>query len=118
MNDLSTVTHLDIANVFQAGLRHHEAARLHEAKLLYQKVLRLDPTHVEALSLLATIAYQEARYDIAIEYLRRLVSLRPTVMHYRMQLGRNLQALGRYEEAETHFQKNLLVNPESVAIRT
>lgn len=49
----------------EAALRLHRSGQLDAAAMAYQKILRLRPAHVAALSNLGTIHRQKGRYDLA-----------------------------------------------------
>ena len=46
------------ANLLDRAMEHHRAERLDEAVQLYDRILKAQPDHVDALHLLGTIAYQ------------------------------------------------------------
>jgi protein O-GlcNAc transferase len=94
-----------IREIFELGLRHHEASRLGEARELYRQVLGKQPGHVEALHFLGVIALQEGELDEAIELLRRAVALRRDFAAAHSNLGNALRMKGQLEEAVVEFRE-------------
>jgi protein O-GlcNAc transferase len=68
---------LAIQQAFDLALRHYQAGRLHEAEQIYRKILAQKPEHVDAMHNLGVIACQVGRNDVAMDFIRRAIALRP-----------------------------------------
>ena len=92
---------------------HQKEGRLDEAEQLYRRVLRHRPRNVDALRLLATIAFRAGRPDEAERLLERAVALAPDFLAAFMDLGRLRKEQDRYEEALACFERAIELEPSS-----
>jgi len=69
--------------------------RLAEAEVIYRQVLAQAPDHPAALHLLGTIAQQVNHHDVAIELIRRAISILPGDAAYHCNLGNSLLSVGK-----------------------
>jgi len=105
--------------LFDLARSHQAEGRRSEAKSLYEKILRQAPHHGAALTLLASIAYQEgddiqaeAYLDRAIEIYLGILQQRPAVMEFKASAANLLLARNRLSEAEALIKDlNLPLNP-------
>ncbi|RZJ11949.1 MAG: tetratricopeptide repeat protein [Rubrivivax sp.] len=102
----------DSAADFQRGLALHQQGRLAEAEVIYRRVLRLRPTHFDALHLLGVIAGQTDRFDEALALLTRALAQRPGSAPALTNLGNVLGNLGRHQEAVQTFERALALRPD------
>jgi predicted TPR repeat methyltransferase len=109
----------DVNQAIQAGMSHHRAGRLQEAKAIYHKVLAIDPRHPDALQLLGMIAYQAGDHSQAIEYIslaidycNQAVPRQPSNPVLYNNLGEAYRALGRTQEAAACYEKALSIRPD------
>ena len=95
------------------------AGKLAEARGIYERLVQKIPDHPQALSMLASIAYQdgedlqaEAYIDRAVDIYRTVLKLRPNDMGARASLANLLMARGFRAEAEkTILPLELPINP-------
>ncbi len=78
--------------------------RVTEAQQCLDELLRRQPQHFDALVRRAWTAQNEAWYPQAVEYLEKASSLRPEVDSVRLSLAELQVAVGRYVEAQQHFE--------------
>lgn len=97
---------------FQRGLALHRQGRLDEAEALYRRVLRVAPTHFDALHLLGVIAGQTDRFDEGLQLLSRALAQRPDSAPALTNLGNVLGNLNRHEEAVQNFDRALALRPD------
>lgn len=100
-----------IAAVFSEALRRHRQGRFAAALDLYQQVLRLDPSHAEALHGLGILARRAGRPGEAVGLIRRAVASRPNVAEYHTNLGNALHDSGRFEEAAQAHREAIRLRP-------
>jgi predicted O-linked N-acetylglucosamine transferase (SPINDLY family) len=105
------MTQPEIQQLFDQGMRHHEAGRLLQARGLYLQVLAEQPDHAQALHFLGVIAFQENQNDSAIDLLRRAIALRPDFAEAHSNLGNALKKKGQLEEAITEYRMAIALNP-------
>lgn len=87
--------------------RHHEAGRLGEAAVLYERVLRRNPRDTGCLHLLGVVRYQEGRPDLAVELILQAISLHEAAPVLHAHLGEAYRALGRFDDAITACRRAL-----------
>lgn len=97
----------------QEALRHHQAGRLPEAEVIYQKILQVNPHHLEALQLLAMIAHQRGNNPLAIEWIGKAIRIQPSASMY-FNLGFAYQTQGNDEAAADSYRKALALEPRQV----
>ncbi len=81
--------------IIDIATEHHQAGRLEDAAILYRRVLDAEPRHVDANHLLGVIAYQEDRFDTAVELIGKALRDRPASDAIRVNFGRALLGAGR-----------------------
>jgi 2-polyprenyl-3-methyl-5-hydroxy-6-metoxy-1,4-benzoquinol methylase len=96
-----------VADLYATAAAHYRSARFAPAQALCHAVLQRQPDHVPSLVLLGDIAQQQGRNQTALKLLGRALALdaADTAAHDTMALA--YQALGRRDEAVTHFTKAL-----------
>jgi hypothetical protein len=100
---------VELANVdatLAAGIAHHHARRDDEAANCYRRVLTVDPTHPDALRLLAVVARDAGDLPAAAELLRRAMAEMPDAAELRDDLSlverrhaAQLQREGRFADS-------------------
>jgi len=84
------------------AVAQHQAGRLEQATRLYEKILRIDPDHADALHLLGVIDHQQGRHREAAERIGRAIAVNPNVASYYSNLGVVCRALGEIDRAINH----------------
>ena len=102
----------EIQRLLAAALRHHPAGRLAEAEGLYRRILALDPRNPDGLLLLATIAYQTTRPDLAHELIGQAIPVAPDTASYQANLGKMLLQLGHTEAATACLRRSAALAPD------
>ncbi len=102
-----SITHAadHVSALIARGLRLQQTGRFAEAEAAWRKVLRIQPTQLDALVLLGTAAYQQREWAAAEEWLTRAAKIGPDRIDIRCALGRALRAGGKAEEALACFLK-------------
>ena len=59
------------------GAALNELGRFEEAETHLRRAIALNPSHTEALYFLATLRFDQQRYDEMLELLQRLISIEP-----------------------------------------
>ena len=98
----------------QAAIGHFRAGALDEAQPLFERVLRLEPKHPDALHLLGLLWCMRGDSKKGIQLIRRAIAYSPKFVDALSNLGFVLQSLGRDEEALASFDKALAIKPDSI----
>jgi tetratricopeptide (TPR) repeat protein len=95
---------------------HQRAGRLVEAEASYREILRRDPRHVEALRLLALVAFQTEHYGQAEQLLKRAVELAPDYLAAWIDLSRTQLERLDLPAARASIERARLLNPRSANV--
>ncbi|HEX4970392.1 MAG TPA: tetratricopeptide repeat protein, partial [Steroidobacteraceae bacterium] len=90
---------------------HQKEGRLDEAEHLYRRVLRHNPSNVDAMRLLALIALQGGNDSQAESLLQKALSLAPDFLAAILDLGRLRKEQDRYAEALECFDRAIALDP-------
>ena len=108
-------TYLDtnkINALLQEGHTLHQAGKLTEASLIYQKVLEQQPEHIDANFLLGSLNLQTGNLDKASELLEKAVSLKPDHVEAHNNLGTVFQNQGKLDEAVERYNRAVNLAPD------
>jgi FkbM family methyltransferase len=97
--------------IFNAGLKHHQAGRPGEAAACYRSVLAIEPRHAEALHLLGILAHESGRHDVAAELFRLAIKENGRNPLYFSNLGVALKEQGKPEEAVAAYRQAIALRP-------
>jgi protein O-GlcNAc transferase len=100
------------ADLYAAGVKHHQAGRMAEAETCYRQVLAAQPDHPDALHLLGVVAHQAGRHGLAVDLIGRAIMRNGTNPIYFSNLGCALRDLGRRDEAVAAFEQAIRVKPD------
>jgi len=84
---------------------HHQKGRMAQAQALYEKVLKTEPWHFDALQLFGYLAYQTSRPQLAVELITKAIVVNPTFAAPYSNLGLALHQLSRFDEAVDNYDK-------------
>ena len=105
---------LDKSEQLKNAIQYHQAGKLKEAEVIYERILEHDPNHADALHLLGFIAHQRRKNDLAVDLIRRAIKIHPDSAFYYNNLALALLELGRLEEAAVCCQTGLKLSPNMV----
>lgn len=97
---------------FQAAFALHQRGELLSAQTLYEKVLKKQPRHFDALHLLGAIAAQRGRPKRALELFERAISVNGGYAEAHFNRGVVLQQLGRLEPALASYDRAVALKPD------
>ncbi len=110
----SPASQASIADMLQAAVEHHQAARLPLAESLYRQVLQADPRHADALYFSGVLARQAGDMGSAVDFFRRTLQVKPAHGAALVSLGNVQQAMGELEAATGSYTHALQINPAHV----
>ena len=79
----------------------------------YDRVLMLNPSHVDALLNRGTLAFEDGQLEAARDYFARGVELEPQSSVARFNLGSTLDDLGLLQEARQHLRLAVRLDPHN-----
>jgi len=88
------------AKHMQRADKYFSAGQYPKAEVEYLNVLQLDSLNARAIGRLATIYYEENRFDRAVAFLAKARQLTPDDLELRMKLGSIYVAMGKHKEAQ------------------
>jgi len=101
-----------VSPLIQRGFALHQEGKLEEARAIYEEILKLEPTHFDALQLLGTILLQFKNYLQAVDLLTRALELNPQFASGYYNRGNALKSLGRLHEAIESYQKAIILQSD------
>jgi predicted O-linked N-acetylglucosamine transferase (SPINDLY family) len=104
-----------VPQAIREAMAHHQAGRWHEAEVIYQQVLQVEPNHPDALHLLGVLASQAGMHDIAVELIRHAINVHPASAMY-FNLGNAYKAQGMLGEAVNSYRTALAHQPDYVDV--
>ena len=107
----------EVERLFREAQRYHLGADNHprnprKAVELYWKVVQQDPGHADAYYNLASLCFEQKRYDLARKYYGRTIELLPMDGHARNNLGVVYESQGNLRKAEQLYRKAIQVDPD------
>jgi tetratricopeptide (TPR) repeat protein len=105
------MTQVTIDQAIQIALKHQHARRLPEAEAIYRQILAHDPKHAQATHYLGLIARQMGRNDVAVDLIRRAISLGASDPEAHNNLGTALADLGKHDEAIEAYRRSIALRP-------
>lgn len=90
---------IEIAQIFQFGLKQHQSGKLLEASLVYKRILSNNPRHFDALHLLGAIEIQNKNFLLGIDLISEAIILYPNHASAFNNRGFAYYALNRIHES-------------------
>ncbi len=109
----------DPRSLIQEGITAQRAGRLAEAAQRYEAVLRVQPSHFDALQLLGVLRFREGRSADGLALLERALAITPSHGPTLNNYGNVLRSLGRHHDALAAYRAALrhLPTPNAVLLR-
>ena len=104
----------DINQLLQQGLVLHQQGLFSEAHAIYEKILKIQPQHFDALQLLGTIAIQAKNYEECVNLLTKALEVKTNYAPAHYNLGIALHELKHFEEAIVSFNKAISLKPNYI----
>ena len=98
---------------FVMGLEYDRDPEMHDqAANAYERVLQIEPEHVEALMNLGTLHYERAELEAAQACFEKAAKAAPENEMAHFNLGSLLDEIGELERARTHLRLAVRLNPQ------
>ena len=91
--------------------------KLEEAKILFQKILQLQPSHYRAHTNLGAILLKLGKLDKAEVSFKKAIEFKPEFEIAYYNLGVTQEKLGRFNEAQINYKKAIKFKPDYVEAR-
>lgn len=102
----------DTAALLDDAVSHHQAGRLDQAKIFYERILGAEPENANVLGMYGLLAHQAGRNDIAADALGKATLFDPNSPDIRLNFGSVLKALGRLNEAISQTRAAISLRPD------
>lgn len=112
LNDLVAASPNDKYVLYLAGRWFFDQGKQQRAVSLFEKVLQLDPSFTPVLNRLGYAYASMGQLPKAIELMQRYVAAMPNDANPEDSYGDILFKVGRYDEAQTHFEAALKKDPK------
>ncbi len=98
--------------LFAQGLASHQQGQLAQAQAMYEKILKIQPRHFDALHLSGVIAYQAKKYSLAVNLIRQAIEINPNIAEAYSNRGLALQELKQFDVAVASYDKAIALKPD------
>jgi len=92
--------------------QYYQANQFYQAEQTCLQILQEDAGHIETLHLLALIAQQTGRADVAFAYLHQALAWQPTNAMCHFQLALTHDALGQLDQAIASYRQAVALQPD------
>jgi len=107
----------EVARLLERARALQALGILPDARAVYRQLLKLSPSHFDALYALGRLEYGAQSYNEAEPLLRGAVAANPRSADAHKHLAATLKALRRLEEAQESYRRGLALNPhDAVAL--
>lgn len=101
----------DADGVFAEAVKHQRAGQLRPAKRIYERILRAQPKHADALHLLGVLESQAGRHGAAVEFINKAIHINPLYAESHYNLGNALTAGGDVDGALASYRRAIEITP-------
>lgn len=102
-----------IQKILNEAIKLYQTGKFNEAKDLYEKVLKINPNHSDALHLLGLIFNSLNQKDKAVKFITKAISIKEHEVYY-CNLGLVLKEQNKFNEAICMFEKAISLNVNDI----
>ena len=106
----------NIEYLYNIGLSHEKRSSIRDAIFYFDKVLEVEPEHVNALAHKGNILGKLGKYDQAISCYDMALRIKPDYATCILNKGLALHYLGRFDQAISCYDKILEKTPENPSV--
>ena len=103
-----------IEEVFKLAVKNHQQNKLGVAQDLYNKILKVNPDHSQALNNLANIFEDLGENQKATNCYEKAIEINPNYVDAHYNLGNIFRKLGQIQKAKDCFEKAIEIDPSYV----
>ena len=100
-----------VADLLVRGFGLHQKGDLIAAGEIYSQILKIQPTHFDALHLSGLIAAKNGKHNDAIQLISKAISINPVSPPPYCNIGNVYQKIGRHELAIENYSEALRLKP-------
>ncbi len=108
-----TSRRMSVQDALKLAAGHQSAGRLAQAETVLRQLLQQRPNHPEALHLLAIVAHQAGKTNIAIELIERALTINPKVAVFQSNIAEMYRRVGNPQRAIAHGEHAIALNANS-----
>jgi len=101
-----------IGPLIQRGFALHQEGKLEEAQAIYGEILKLEPTHFDALQLLGLLLAQTKQFIKAVDFFDRALAINPEHADCYSNRGVALKQLKQLDQALASHDKAISIRPD------
>lgn len=112
---------------FEKAQQLFEEGKLEQAKLIFESLLKKNPSNIKIIEYLGDIAGRSKDWDEALVYYGKLKKAKPSEANFHFKYGgvlgmkalevNKFKALGMIDEVRTNFEKAIELNPKHIEAR-
>lgn len=114
MNKISSSS--KIQRLLKESRSYCQSGRLEEAKVIYENLLKIVPSHPEVLGNLGTIELQNGNTELGVAHLKKSISIDPLQFNFLMNLGNGLLDLNDPLESFSCYEAARKINSKSTTV--
>ena len=95
---------------FESAISLFQSGQLNKANNICSEILKDEPNNFEILHLLGIISFQEKKYDLSVEYIKKALKINPEQAEANNNLGIALKELKKFEKASESFNKAIKID--------
>lgn len=103
---------MNLSDALAEALKCQQTGQLSQAEKLCRQLLAADSMQPDAWHILGIVMGQMGRKELAVQYLKETLRLKPDLAEGYINLGNALREAGRLPEAETAYKKCLELRPD------
>ena len=84
---------------FESAISLFQSGQLTKANKICSEILKDEPNNFEILHLLGIISFQEKKYDLSVEYIKKALKINPEQGEANNNLGIALKELKKFKKA-------------------
>ena len=100
----------DVSLIIKTAINFQRDGEEEKAEAIYREVLKIDPSHVDAMHLLGLVFQSKGRNKEAIEIIGKAIIQSPDVAEFHSNIAASQLALGLPKSAARHAKKAVELN--------
>lgn len=104
----------NVQDLLEQAVALHREGSVADAKVIYDRILAIQPGHFDTLHLSGVIQYQCGQHADAVRLVKKAIEVNPNQAPPYSNLGLALQKLGRPQDALISFNRALVLQPQFV----
>jgi len=101
---------------FEQAYNKHMAGNMQSARMLYERIIKRNPMHVDARYMLGTLLAESGIFELGLIHLKSAATLKPDSPMIYTNIGHIYFKLGKLDQAINCYQRSLKLNPRAPEI--